>query len=186
MGNGKRKEVWTCEKLQRCSGILMWRRIKEKKGRKAGGMAGSWGIWWSRKSRGMMNEAVATNGKANVEELEQSFEKLETYGWFSGTWRYGECWKHEQLQISRIRSSCEPGDQRSQQVFRALPFVYIAVWMGGEAVPTAWDRGTVFLTVWDHSVQQPSHSSHCVDKAGSSLKPQEGLKIYIPHKNWNW
>lgn len=185
MENGRRKETWRYEKLQRCSDVLMfmWKRIKEEKGRKAGGMAGSWGMWWSRKSRGMMREAVATNREANVVELEQSFEKLETYGWFAGAWRCGKCWKHEQLQISRIRGSCEPGDQRSRQVFSALPFVYIALWMGGEAVPTAWGRGTVFLTAWDRSVQQPRHSSHCIDTTNSSWKPQEGLKIYSPHKN---
>lgn len=98
---------------------------------------------------------------------------------------HGHIGNAESMSSCRLVGSEVPVSQeiRGLSRFSALPFVYIAVWMGGEAVPTAWDRGTVFLTAWNCSVQQPSHSSHCVDKADSSQTPQEGLKIYSPHKN---
>lgn len=77
----------------------------------------------------------------------------------AGSWaiqwsRKNKGWQ-EQLQISRIRGFCELGDRRSEQVFSDLSFVYIALWMGEEAVPAAWDERTAFLTVREHLPSSP-------------------------------
>lgn len=82
MENERRKKVWRCQKLQRCSDVsgCMRQRTKEEKWKKVAGIAGLWDIQWSTKNRGMTREAVAMNSReANAKELEWSFEKLETY-----------------------------------------------------------------------------------------------------------
>lgn len=81
MENERRKKVWRCQKLQRCSDVsgCMRQRTKEK-WKKVGGIAGLWDVQCSTKNRGMTRGAVAMNGReANAKELECSFEKLETY-----------------------------------------------------------------------------------------------------------